>query len=155
MGSPKGKEDAGRKAEVGGGPMTVSNSQAAKSKSYCIEKTEAKDKNEVEFHEIGKVKKGGKKVGKPLAILSNHIGEMTIEKEKEAKAMQWEETTAVGAKEKAKGKISKIKGLGKAIAGRDWATKDMSPLAMIFEATKGWKAKILARLVGIGKYWQD
>lgn len=45
MRSPEGREGAGRRVEVGGAPMAEMNSQVAKNKSHCIEKSEAKDKN--------------------------------------------------------------------------------------------------------------
>ena len=105
VGSPEGREDAGQKAKLGGGPMAETNSLAAKSKSHCIEKTKAKDKNQAEFHERGKIKEEGKKVEKPLTILSTHIMETTLAKEKDAKAMQWEKTTSEDVKENPDGKI--------------------------------------------------
>ena len=105
VGSLEGREDVGQKAELGGGPMAETNSEAAKSKSHCIEKIKAKDKNEAEFHEKGKVKEEGRKVDKPLTILSTHIVETTLAKGKDAEAMQWEKTTSEGAKENPDGKV--------------------------------------------------
>lgn len=97
--------------------MAETNSQVAKSKSHCIEKSEAKDKNQAEFHERGKVKEEGRKVDKPLAILSNHIAETTLTKGKDVEAMQWEKTTGEGVKENLEGKFSNTNGLGEGGGG--------------------------------------